>query len=311
MSLVTVAGKTVAVTSMDGNAVGALPAVGYYRLRFTIKLSLRPQSDRSQVRISHVAGHVNVRTPDGDKRIGRLAPIAGLVSFETTEYVSDTQAEMELELDRERLEQIERLRHGGDITFYVGFRARVAAQGQVAEVDDTLQHTVQQSAWTKILGEIGYKRIMLLEIPVPNEHERPELAQAVKDLVAAQDAMARGHERESVGHLRDTLESIGLALKDGDDISAVAEALFQKSRSMDKATRLRVVRRALKLITHPARHRDEVTVDIEYDRVDAVSLISMVAALMPMAYETHSQAAAEPDKATSSATDSSAPKQSK
>src|SRR6266545_5926121 len=170
MSLVTVAGKTVAVTNVDATSVGALPGLGYYRLRFTIKLSLRPQPDHSTVRISHLTGYVNVHTPNGEKRVGRLVPINGLVSFETTDYVSDTQADMEVELNRERIEEIERLRHGGDITFYLTLRARVAMSGQIAEIDDTLQLTVGQSAWVKVLSDLGYKHLMLLEIPVPDEH---------------------------------------------------------------------------------------------------------------------------------------------
>jgi hypothetical protein len=176
----------------------------------------------------------------------------------------------------------------------VHLRARVSIQGNLEEANDTLTLPVNQGVWVKTLNELGYGRVMLLEVPVPDERDRPELAQAVKDLVAGQQALLQGHDREAVGHLRDSLEALGSALNDGDESSAIVDALFRGQRAMDKPTRMRVLRRALKLMTHPARHRDEVTAAIDYDRVDAVSLISMVAALMPMAHEARAQAAAEP-----------------
>jgi hypothetical protein len=49
---------------------------------------------------------------------------------------------------------------------------------------------------------------------------------------------------------------------------------------MTKAERLRVLRRALKLVTHPARHRDEVTAAIDWSRIDSAQLIFMTAAFI-------------------------------
>jgi hypothetical protein len=49
---------------------------------------------------------------------------------------------------------------------------------------------------------------------------------------------------------------------------------------MSKADRLPVVRRALKLVIHPARHQDEVTVSIDRSRTDAAQMITMVTAFI-------------------------------
>lgn len=64
------------------------------------------------------------------------------------------------------------------------------------------------------------------------------------------------------------------ALKDDDNID------FSGAREMDKAKRLRLLRRAARVFTHPARHRDEVTASFEWNRIDAASTISIVAALL-------------------------------
>jgi len=48
----------------------------------------------------------------------------------------------------------------------------------------------------------------------------------------------------------------------------------------DTADRLRVLRRALKVVTHPARHRDQVTAAIDWSRIDAAQMITMTAAFI-------------------------------
>lgn len=49
---------------------------------------------------------------------------------------------------------------------------------------------------------------------------------------------------------------------------------------MSKGERLRVLRRALMLVTHPARHRDQVSVGIDWGRIDSMQMISMVVAFV-------------------------------
>jgi hypothetical protein len=71
-----------------------------------------------------------------------------------------------------------------------------------------------------------------------------------------------------------------MALGDDDNIDPVAQALFANQRTMTKADRLRVLRKALKLVTHPARHRDQISVNIDWSRVDSQEMITMVAAFL-------------------------------
>jgi len=78
---------------------------------------------------------------------------------------------------------------------------------------------------------MDYRKVMLLELPVPDAHLSPELAAAATSLGQAQQAMARGDYREAVGLCRDVLEEIMRALKDDDNID------FSGAREMDKAKR--------------------------------------------------------------------------
>ena len=72
-----------------------------------------------------------------------------------------------------------------------------------------------------------------------------------------------------------------LALKDKN------ATLTKDRRSWSKAERICALRCALEDMCHPARPRDEVTVNIDYDRQDAVSVIAMAAAILPMAFAAH------------------------
>jgi hypothetical protein len=128
---------------------------------------------------------------------------------------------------------------------------------------------------------MGYQRTLLIEIPIPDPNQHPEFAVAVEALSQAQAHMGFAHDRDAVGSCRDALEAVTLAVGDNDNLDAdVQRVLFANSRSMSKAERLRVLRRALKLVTHPARHRDEVSVTIDWSRIDAITLITMTAAFL-------------------------------
>lgn len=128
---------------------------------------------------------------------------------------------------------------------------------------------------------MGYQRTLLVEVPMPDPNVQPELADAVTFLAQAQRHLLLGHDRDAVGSLRDVLEQVKLAFGDDDTLDPeLNRVLFDHSRSMTKAERLHVVRRALMLVTHPARHRDQVSVAIDWSRIDAAQMISMTAAFV-------------------------------
>jgi hypothetical protein len=94
--------------------------------------------------------------------------------------------------------------------------------------------------------------------------------------------IAEGQYIEAVGMCRDVLEEMSRALKDEPepDPDPSVQSLFQNTRQMTKAERLRLLRRAAKVVTHPARHRDDVAVAIDWSRIDALSIVSITAALI-------------------------------
>jgi len=135
---------------------------------------------------------------------------------------------------------------------------------------------VNQTSWIKVLGQLGYAKLMLLEVPLL-DGLGPAFDEASGHLRKAKAAMLRGEYREAVGCCRDVIEALTRALRDKDEQLA---KLVTNTRELDKAERLRLLRQALKVLTHPARHADEVAAAIEWTRTDAVAVITMTAAVM-------------------------------
>jgi predicted transcriptional regulator len=101
---------------------------------------------------------------------------------------------------------------------------------------------------------------------------------AKNDLEKAVSDMAEGRYRDAVSACRDALEAAyGAADK---DLHPELRYKVENLRDADKETRFWLVRRALWALTHAAKHRDDATQDIEWERRDAAAVVTMLAALL-------------------------------
>lgn len=263
-------------TGSIGDMRGEL-GLGFFRLILPVELIIDPAggtvTDPDRLKLTDLTAEMRV----GGKLVGAFS--APLQSMPVTTYPERTNRayiHLTCDLDRARLQAIEDVRKG-DITFDVHLAGRFSTGNAFSVVEKI---TVNQGVWVSVLEQTGYQKTLLIEVPVPEPNQQPDLAAAVSLLGQAQDHMLRGLDRDAVGTLRDVLEQLTLALGDDDNTDPAAQALFAKSRSMTKAERLRVLRKALKLMTHPARHRDQVSVQIDWSRIDSLQMITMVAAFV-------------------------------
>lgn len=176
---------------------------------------------------------------------------------------------------------MEDLRLGGDFQLTISMQARFLDQAGITHMSgDNQTLLVNQATWLRVLTEMGYGRYMLIEVPVPDQAADPEMAKTVECLAKANVALRRGEWREAVGTCRDVLEALGVAMNDGDKTDPMFNPLFANSQNADMNARLLVLRRALKLFTHPARHMSANSVGHDWRRSDAIAIISMVSALI-------------------------------
>jgi len=183
------------------------------------------------------------------------------------------------ELDAARIQAIEAARMGRDLRLQLHINGMAITPGLRApeRIRAKIQHEATQSDWVRVLDGMGYRKTLLLEVPMPPADAPEQLRQVVEHLWHAQDSMMHGRYRESVGACRDVLESMDVALVDANTTAPGDQ------RTWDKATRVRQVRRALKVLTHPARHADEVSTQHEWGPEDAASIVTATAALLRLA----------------------------
>ncbi len=214
----------------------------------------------------------------GGRSLGRLVAMPGFFPVKSYPARSNhAQIPMTCDLDRARIEGIERQRAAHDLTLDLNFFGRFNDRDGFSGSE---QYNLNRGVWVDVLAQMEYQKTLLIEVPMPDPAAQPELAEAVGFLAQAQKHMLNNHDRDAVGTLRDALDQLALALGDDDGLDPAGQALFANQKAMTKADRLRVLRRALKLVTHPARHRDEVTVGIDWSRIDSAQMIAMTAAFM-------------------------------
>lgn len=253
--------------------------LGFFRLNVTADFIIEPAGNSGgQPGLPQVTELIaEVRT--GGRSIGRFVPMPGYLPIRSYSERSNRQSiPLTCDPDRARVEAIEQLRAGGHLVTEISINARFE-DGNAFSLQES--YTVNQGVWIDVLAEMGYQRTLLVEVPMPDPNAQPELADAVALLAQSQGHLMLGHDRDAVGSLRDVLEQVKLAFGDDDSIDPdLNRVLFANSRSMTKGERLRVLRRALMLVTHPARHRDQVSVAIDWSRIDATQMILMTAAFI-------------------------------
>lgn len=188
--------------------------------------------------------------------------------------------EAKVPLSRQQIEALEELRMGGDLALRVDLRSVPLATAETFPQQVQFVHEISQSDWIRVLDQLGYQKSLLLEVPMADPSEFPEMARALEHLSEAQAAIVRGGAgyREAVGLCRDTLESLREALSDSLAEDAAWQKRSREMEEMDKAERLLLVRRALWRLTSGARHPP-----FQWDRGEALAVLAMVAAVVRLA----------------------------
>jgi hypothetical protein len=245
--------------------------IGFYRLNLTLEFTfLAPKEDG--VTLVALGGNLFVQS----QPLGRLLPLGEPVlrAVDNTLYPRDET--LSVELTWAQVDALEAIRNGEGLNFELHLWGRVqSATGLHNAYASNEGIRVRQSEWLEVLHQMGFQQTMLIEVPITRES-----GPVASHLAAAQKASAVGHYRDAVGSCRDVMEAQSTASGDGDDTDSAVQALFANSRQMDKAARLKVLRRAFKLMTHPARHADEVAARFDWDREDAICAVSIASALL-------------------------------
>jgi hypothetical protein len=270
---------------LDIMGINGNPGLGFYRLIADIDITMHNKQPSEEVGVTDIGADLFIIEKDNNRRlVGRMrrqGPDYPFISYPNTQKM---RFQLEIELDNNRIEAIERIRQGGKLNFEMNMYA-IASLGQERRsqsVQSSLRYPVNQGTWIEMLDQMGYRKTLLLEIPLTDDIGlHPE---ALAFLNTAQTHLLRGHYRDAVGACRNVLEALSKELGDEKDILPdTIKSWFEGSNKMSKDERTRLVRRALKILTHPAHHADEVASKMEWELEDAKAILIFSAAMVQMA----------------------------
>ena len=278
-----------AFAELDWKVFQGQPGLGFYRFMAQVGVTTHGKQADEEVAVTRISGDLRVLGKDGQEYpLGRLRQQGPETTLTTYLHTATANITLEAEWGARRIEAIERIRLGGDLCFRLALYgvARSGREKSPQSVYASLEYRANQSTWIEVLKQIGYQKMMLLEIPVPGDDMGLQFPEVTKHIQTAQTHMLRGHFRDAVGSCRDVMESLSAVLNDErDQLPEAIKSWFNCTRSMSKEERLRLVRRAFKILTHPARHADEVSTSIEWGPMDARVAVIMAAALLQIAVE--------------------------
>lgn len=265
-------------------------AAGFFRLVAHVDLSVNPGGRDRRVVVVPLGGDLSVQGAGGNAHVvAHLtptgnAPILDMVGMPETRTVAFCG-----DLDAARLKAIEDIRSNGDLIFTARVFGTLAYQYdffRTYNINTEARKTVNQADWAQLREQMGAGRTMLIEVAEPDAERFPAMAEAVRHWRQAWGAYQRRDPSEAVGDCRLALEALMQALEDRDTApvdaiyNAEVQALFQGQNAMTKEERLRLVRRALRVLCHPPHHVDKVSAAINWERKDAEFVLSAVAALL-------------------------------
>lgn len=232
-----------------------------------------------EITVTEISGILNVKGNNSQTHpslAGKLSTSPSSTStIKSYEHVHDHNVDLEIDLDSNRIEAIEQIRLGGDLTFSIDLYATaIQNENSVQLHRQVYELVVNQSDWIKILENIGYRKTVFLEIPVPLGNTYPSFNDATKHLENAQKQMLHGHYREAVAACRDALESLNRLLNVSD------ENIPSERKERNKMERISAIRREIYNFTSAAKHSDKTTSEFEWYLADAKASISMIAILL-------------------------------
>jgi hypothetical protein len=255
--------------------ISGQPGLGHVRLFVGLIAQIREQPEDSQTEIGGFSGSLLVQGFDGNLgHVATLYPHDPPLVVEAYPNSSSRGFVMVADLDRGRVEAIESIRAGKGLRWSIRLGARVFHGGRSQSVGGELPFETLGAQWLEVLESANYSKALLLEVPLAVDAPRA-LKRALKHLASANDSRLSGDWRNAVGLCRESIEALTRAFPAVD-----SQASFEFLRRKSKDERMLVLRRALTLLPHAAKHDDPEEAEITWTRQDAETIVAMTASLI-------------------------------
>lgn len=264
---------------LELESIGAMRGVGLSQLRFTIDaISKHAIADNAPLWLSGALRIENLGTKSGYLSALRLdnEPV-----HLPSERGSNTLSLL-ADVSNAQLQIIEDNRVGG-VKFALDLAGHVMLDGKPERFfGSRLEYDVKQSDWIDLLEQMGYRRIVLIELDVPDVSRTPAMAHAVAYFQEAQKHYLEHEWRHTVESLRQCLAAlVGEDANTDKSEAEVTQALkdVRSKARIDKVgygERYEPVRQALKFQADLGAHPEVA----ETTKAHAHAMLLMVAGLL-------------------------------
>lgn len=249
--------------------------VGGYLLSFSIDFHIHNVSKEEAafpIQLRELTVDLYLKTKGAEQMIGRLFSTFSPQIHHAYESSQDVNHAFSIKLSPSELEAIERARNGGEIEFLFklsGFIFEGHDYYTRAWDDKTLY--VEQSSWIKILDQMGYSKILMIEIPTSGDVSNQKYSLAHVKLNEAKQAMLRGEWRQTVAICRECLET--LPTYPDDSLKITDEST--------KIERLQLLQKNLFRLSSLAKHANNtVSNNTDWQREDAIFMLATCGAMV-------------------------------
>jgi len=272
------------VANIEVKRISGQAGLGFSILLFHFRAEFNAWPDSIVPAVSELSGVVKVARlaeRSSEQDLGFLRPfgrIEGLRAMK--DFPNKPEFTMALELDRYRMAALEGFRLGDGLVLKGDLTGQLAQGSKASAFSAPFQHSLTLSDWSQVLSQTGFGRTIVFEVPIPDVVRDEPLARAVGYLDLAKRAMDRGAWREAVGGCRDVFEALQPAVETCASTSARVTGATDREEFKTKPQRFGEVCRALKKLTHAARHVDDIAESFQWERADAVFLLAATSALV-------------------------------
>ncbi len=268
------------IVDFHSEGVTGKPALGFFRLIFSFRYEVIPHQEK-QYSFYHVKAEVKAGVTTQKTQLLGIAEPESPLYIKTTHNPLSSTISFFLDLDKSRVNAIEKMRNGGDLYFKLRIYGQADGEQGPWPAQDELLISVNQKAWRVALKQMDFEDFLLFEIPLPIDEIQGELKESISLLEKAKEFFLSGFYDDTVATCRKVLESFSKARKeDKKKASAVSAFREKRQKGMTKEQRGLFLKEALRHYTHLAHHPMENGISICYTRDEAGMVLGCTAAIV-------------------------------
>jgi hypothetical protein len=238
-------------------SVGGRQAIGHAQLHFNLEVVAKDDATRGCPLLFH--GRLELLA-QGDAPW----PLVSLAVLDRSPILrghgNEVPFTLTADIDDRQLQLIEDNR-AGDLRLRLSLPGLIFREGQFEVfLANSLDHTIPQSEWIKILEQVGYTKTFLVEVDTGSLQLQPPLVEAYGYYLEARTRYMEGQWRHAVESLRQCLAAlVGKKPEDEDSAADIANALKTTKASayttdVGYSARFELVRQSAKFLCDLAAH---------------------------------------------------------